>query len=608
MEKNMGFTRRLVTAATMVCMTAAFSFGQAMTQVPAAALVVLHVKNVQDFSTKLAAVGSQIIPAPALPPPVSDGLGFLSSQLGIKQGLNATGDMAVALVDDGKGMNGPTPPLLFLWPTSDYKAFLSNYPNATTDAVTSVTTLQLPDGDTEYCANWGNYVAMSPHRDFVAVAPTGVTLTTAAQAEVDSHDACLVVNMSAVRAHVTPMLMASRVQILTAFARGLRQTPYAKYAPVFRVAAGEFLDVIQAVLNQCDDVTLGVNLGTAGMSFSAVDDFKPDSHWGQMIASEKNTDQSLLAGLPDAKYLLFGGGISDPKIKSQLLGEWLDPLKPELAKLGADGQAFLSYIQAIEDITAAQTGATFGLVVPEGELGTSPLMQFVAIRSGDAKALAAASAEFVQAQIAQTKTTIGGGVPIQMTFTPAAKTVGGVALDQIHTGFDVGAAQTPEMARIGQILSFAYGQDGLNVYEGVVNDTTYLQVGGLSDDQVAAAVEAAKNGTDSLSKLPGVTATSAQLPKQRMAEGYVAVDAIVNAAFSYMAKFGLDMGVVMPASDPIGFAVSSSGSAAHVDVFIPSQLLTSGAQVAGKLMMHVGGPGAPPGGAPPAGAAPGGGL
>ena len=53
---------------------------------------------------------------------------------------------------------------------------------------------------------------------------------------------------------------------------------------------------------------------------------------------------------------------------------------------------------------------------------------------------------------------------MQMSFTPAAKTLDVVQFDQYHQGFDMAAVQGPQMAQIGQIMSFVYSQDGMNIY------------------------------------------------------------------------------------------------------------------------------------------------
>jgi hypothetical protein len=603
----MRIVRRMMVALTAALLLPAASFGQVMSQVPANAFVVVHVKDLTDLSQKIAAVSAQIGLPPPGATPASDALTYVTKHLGLTQGVNATGDFAFAMLDTGD-MNGPTPPIVLIIPVTDYKTALSNFPNAVTDG--AVSTVQLPDGATAYMANWGSYLAVSPMKDVMSATPGGLTMTATAAKEMDAHDVCALVNMPQVRTRVLPLFVASRQMALTQISIALMQQPaMAKFAGPLKAFLGQGLDVVQNFLSQCDDVTVGLNLSPDGISLTSVCDFNATSHYGQMIAAIANSDKPLMTGIPDGKYLAFGGAVTDAKADTQMISEILDPVVPELQKVGPDGQPYLDYIEGIKELAAAQTGASFAWLPPDGELGTSPMFQFIGVRTGDAKALAAAAAKLMQTQADQAKAgaAAAGGpmaMPVQLSYTAAAKTVDGVALDQFHTGLNMGGAMNPQLAKIGQYLGLIYGQDGLNIYSGAVNDTTYLQMGGLSDDKITAAVAAAKTGDDALSKLPGVVNTAAKLPTQRVGVVYIALDNVVNTVFTYMGKFGLDMGVTMPAVDPIGLASSNEGSAVRLDIYIPGQILTSGAQVAGKLMVHRAVPVAPGGAAP----APGGGM
>ena len=91
--------------------------------------------------------------------------------------------------------------------------------------------------------------------------------------------------------------------------------------------------------------------------------------------------------------------------------------------------------------------------------------------------------------------------------------------------------------------------------------------------------------------------TASHLPKERQAAFYLPVDVLVNTGFSYVAKFGIDMGVTMPASDPISVTIGTDGSAARMDGYIPSQTVVGVADIVKKLRGGAGAPAAGPGGA-----------
>lgn len=593
--ETMKFARRLFAAFLVVSAVSATAHAQAMSQVPASAMVVVHLKNFQDFSQKLAALAQQMNIGSDQAPGMTDLLGYMSAKSKMDQGWKKDGDFAVALFG---GANSDKS-VVAIVPVTDYAAFQSNYPGATTDG--AITTITMPDGETDYLAKWGDYAAISPVKDLVSQPAGGLKITPAASKQLDDKDVCILVNMPMVRMIALPMLTVMRPGMDAQFDQHIQATPMAKYAGVIKVAYSEFFDLATYVLTNCNDVTWGANLTSDGISTTALADFSPDCRYGQILAGTKNTDQSLLAGLPDGKYLFLGGALGDPKVATELMSDLFDPMQPEIDKLGPDGKIVADYIQAIKDIAGAQTAAAFGMFAPEGELGTSPLMQFVTVRQGDAKTMASATDTLMQAQQASVKAMGANAGPIVATYTQAAKTVDGVQFDQYHTGFDPTVAGGPEMAKIGQILTMVYGQDGLNIYSGAINDTTFLQIAGTSDDVMSAAIEAAKSGADPMGKEASIQSTASHLPTQRVVAFYVPVDVLINTVFTYIGKFGIEMGITMPAADPIGTTLSTDGSALRADSYVSTQLISSVADIVQKLAFHRTRPGAttaPDAGAP----------
>jgi hypothetical protein len=594
----MKLTRRMIVAVVAIVGISAACWGQVINQVPGKAMVVVHVKNLQDLSQKIAALAKEMS-VTAQAPPSADLLGFVSTQLKIQQGLKKDGDCAFAWLGMGRDANGNMGPrFVFLLPVTDYQTFLSNFPDAKTDG--AITTANIPSMPPVCVAKWGDYAAISHDAEVVSGTPGGLTITPSDEKELDSKDVCVLLNMPAVRGMVLPILIASRPEISVQMTQALRQSPLAKYTGLIRVGFNQIMNFAVRIVTDCDAVTLGFNLADDGVSGSLVADFKPDSPSGQILAQHKSSGDSLLAGLPPAKYLFLGGAIYDPKIAAEIFDPLFDALAPEVDKLGPDGQPVADYIQAFKDILASRTSSSFGMIAPEGELGTSPLMQFTSVATGDAKLMASAVRRMLQTQQKWTKAmnNTPGAMPMLQTFTPDAKTVDGVTMDQYHAGFDVGAAQTPQTARIGQMLTFVYGADGLNMYDGAVNDTTFISVGGIEDDKISAAIVAAKSGDDSVAKDTGLAATAGHLPTQRVAAMYLPMDVVVNTVFGYIAKFGLDMGVTMAPADPIGITVGTDGSVWRMDGYVPAKLIIGAADVSKKLI------GARRGGPPPQGGGP----
>jgi len=480
--------RRVIGAFAAVLLLPALCHAQVMSQVPANVYGVLHVKSVQGLSDKVAAWSKTVgIDTLGVMPPDANLLNLLTKQLHVEQGLKKDGDMAIILVNDLKHMNGPNAPVIVLVPIADYSAFLGNFPNAQTDG--AISTVQL-GGNDMFIAKWGDYAAMADYKDdLVNATPGGLVITPAAQKELDARDVCILVNMPAVRGTVLPLMVGGRPQILAQVISGIRTSPLAKYANVVRIAFNEVADLVQHILTDTEVVTAGLTIGQDGLNAGIVIDFKPDSKFGQFVAAQKGTDQPLLGGIPEGKYLFLVGGTSDPKQAAELFNPLIDPILAELQNIGPDGQNAIDYIQALKDILDTQTAGRVAIIAPEGDLGVSPLMQMIAIRNGDSAKLAAASRTLLQKTTDLTKAMGGGAAsPVTSTYTPAGKTINGIPFDQYHTSADFTAlGNNRQLAMIAQIFTFAYGQDGMNMFIGTANDNTYIEMAGLSDEKMSAA-------------------------------------------------------------------------------------------------------------------------
>jgi len=56
-------------------------------------------------------------------------------------------------------------------------------------------------------------------------------------------------------------------------------------------------------------------------------DFESDSYLGKLVAQAKNSDKSLLAGLPDRPYLMYGDATLTPEVAQSLFNEMATILK-----------------------------------------------------------------------------------------------------------------------------------------------------------------------------------------------------------------------------------------------------------------------------------------
>src|SRR5205814_3135471 len=368
----------LVLVAFMMC---SIVRAQVLDQVPEQALVVVKVTNLQGFSTKLGKLCTdlQIV---AQVPPLADPLGALQEKLKMQNGLDKSGDAVFAFLDPGVTDGNEEESVLLLWPVSDYKAFVANFEGAKEDG--GVTEAKFPDSDKPaYIANWGKYAAMSPSKAIVGLKPTGIHVAGATAKEMSTKDICMLANMKQLKTKLQPDLAKAKEEALGEMEKNMAGDS-AKFAPVVKALVGQFFNVADSSLRDAQNATVGISLGENGINTTIMSEFEPRSYIGNLAKSIKNSDALILTGLPAAKYLFFGGGTADPATASKLIDDLISPITAELTKVGGpEAEAVNKYVAAIKKAVNACTGQSAGLVAPTGALGQEPIIQMIAIQSGD---------------------------------------------------------------------------------------------------------------------------------------------------------------------------------------------------------------------------------
>jgi hypothetical protein len=341
------------------------------------------------------------------------------------------------------------------------------------------------------------------------------------------------------------------------------------------------------------------------MKTTALAEFTPNSYLGNLAQGMKNTDQALLAGLPDRKYFAFVGGNVSPKVADQLLTDVVQPMLQQMPAAKGQGQGKANpqeIVDSLREIASNAKTVSLGYTVPTGALGADSIIQAVTVVNGNAKAIAAAEKKLLanMSGLLQGMPGAAGGAAPQMSFDiqEGGKTVGGVKLDSYKFNIDMDANNNPQAAQVQQMMSMVYGPNGMSGVMGTIDDSTFLVVQGGTDKLVADAVTSAKAKQDALSKNQQVAAVRGQLPKQRVAEGYLALDNVVRSGVQYAQGFGLPIKLQLkPNLPPIGGSLASEGTAVRFDSHVPTALIQNvvGAGMQAYMQMQGGGGGNPDG-------------
>ena len=133
----------------------------------------------------------------------------------------------------------------------------------------------------------------------------------------------------------------------------LNDEKLAKFQPVIKALLTQVMNAADAFARDANAVTLSFNFGDEGINIAAMADFQPGTYAGDNFAALKNTDQPLLAGIPTAKYLFYGGQVNNPEVSEKVLVDFATPILKEIDTLGPEMKPAHDYFDALEESGAA---------------------------------------------------------------------------------------------------------------------------------------------------------------------------------------------------------------------------------------------------------------
>ena len=373
-------TRRAIGA---VAIAAALWCGQVraqvLEQVPADALAVFKIKNLDQTNKKVAKMAKDF-GLDEMVPEMKDPLAALLAKGHISKGLDKAGDAALVVFGPDKDAKDAEEPVaVALVPVSDYDAFVGNFKKSDKgEGGEGISVVEDPAGGgmAMYIAHRGNYAVMSDKKSHL-IGKGGLKLGALSAREADAKDFVFFLNMPVARKLAVPQIKDHRKDIIDEMDKTLAAQEQLKaYAPVFDTIVNKALDTAQEFLEEADSVMFTMNISDAGLAGGALVEFAPDSKFGKTVASIKPGSTPLLAGLPDKKYFFFGGGSYDGKVASDIAGEWLDPIAKSLKDTNTDaGKQIASLLDTMKAVASTSNHSASGMIVPTKPLGQESLIQ-----------------------------------------------------------------------------------------------------------------------------------------------------------------------------------------------------------------------------------------
>ena len=585
-------SRRIVLALTLAIAMTQLAAAQVLEQVPDGALVVAKVRNLAETNTKLAAFFKDL-GVDQLSPELADPLAAIKKHLNISQGLDEKGEIAFIYVDPSVSSVDDDHSMMILVPVTDYKAFTGNFPEAKTEGDFTETKFG-HDPDPSYITPWGKFAAISPSKELLGKKPAGgVKLTGLTAKEIANKDAIFYVNMAAVRKMALPKLKDQRENLIGEATRSFTGDKE-KYVPLVKAMVNQVLNIAEGYLNDANSATYGISFGANGINGTLMSEFEPGTYSGDLVTRVKNGDGSMLTGLPNTKYIAYGGAVATPEVSAKIIDDFTGPIMKEVSALGDEGKAITQYIDSFKKMSTAIKGGSFGMLIPSGMLGQDSIFQVVETINGDSKAIGDAQKSLMDNQQELMKILQPNGeLQQKVTFTPAVKTVDGVQLDQMTTEF-TGDATTPQAQQMQQMMTMMYGPGGMKMLTGSIDNDSRIITIATSDDTTQQLITAAKTKDAALGKTDGVTAVTAELPSSKFAVMYFAVDNLITTGLKYAGAMGMNLPINLPPNQPpVGVSMGTEGTAVRVDTFVPTQLVKSitAAVIQFQMQMQGGGQG-----------------
>jgi hypothetical protein len=540
--------------------------GQAVEQVPSNATGVFQVKNLQELSNKIAKL-AKTLGVDQMEPRFADPLGSLMTEMDVKEGLNKNGDMAMGFLKPAKDAENPNEPdLVVVLPVDDYKAFLGNFQDVKDvgGGISEVTVKK--NSEKLVMAHRGKYAVSAKNKKLLETAG-GFKLQGSAVKEAQAKDALLYIDVKSIRTDLQEGYKKARGEIKKALedpnnaaAAGVKVPPFV-FAMYDKVAT--------ELINGTRTVAISFNLNDVGLGAAVLGDFDADSYVGKLVAKAHNGDRSVLSGLPDRPYLMYGGATLTPEVTEQVFNDFLDIVKQNPGDLKKEDLD--KYTETARKALSSVRSMNFGLVAPQqGE----PFIQVVELIRGDSQQMLDMSKQampFTNNMMAGMNT---GKMKANIKFEDPT-TVDGVKLTPYKVNVEVDPNDAMA-AQQKQIMDMMYGPNGMSGLMGAVNDKTFISLMTPNQKLVSDAIAAAKADKDVLSQSEALKQVAAQLPARRGAEFYIALDNIANTAVAVAKQNGLPVQFKLPPNlPPIGVSMSNEGSTCRVDGFIPTRLVES---------------------------------
>lgn len=520
-------------------------------KVPADAAVVVVVKDLKGFSTKVSNLGTRMN-IPGVP---ADMLGDLTKKLHLgASGLDVNGSAAFSFSMPPKPKEGEAAPpyekpMIILLPVADGTALLADLsPTAAENGISEVTN---PDsGKPAYVSISGKYAIFSEDKAYLTHYLEGKdfltkTLTPALTKSFEANDALVYANVEQFGPTVVQQLDMFAPMIKAQAVSRPGQSP--AQAAMQRASMDLFFNGLRSVLTDGQAGLLTVRITDAGATVGFAGHFKPESALGKDLAAQKPIAGNPLQGLPAGSILFAGAGTLNGGLVTEYIGNFYDQLIADPQALeGKNAEDFKKYTELTKQMLALTRGAR--VVGFEPKAGQKGVLHGAAIVDvTDSAKMLELQKQMVQDNLYAVSTV---GQPITLTGTQVAgPVIDGVAFTKNTMKYAVNPDQAGDPAAIAamKMLNTMYGGDQVEVCIAALDPQHVMYVFCPDDALLAASVNAYKTKSLDLANTPDLKLAAKETLPNAVTVGYLPIDRIITLG-KQIAKNGGELPTTAPAA------------------------------------------------------------
>lgn len=576
---------------------AAVAVPPVLDRVPDNAMVVIAAPSADAVQKNVQALVTATELPIAMLPKVED----LLAMAGITEGLDTTKsfalvmfapppgrkDKAPAAVEKPKGgeepdvdiqpTEGEEDRVVVLLPMTSYEGLLKNF-DATPAAAGGISTVTMPDGKDGFFKDIGNgYVAMSPVKSLLegfdakagAAAIKG-KLGKAGTSLADSGDLVVIANMDQIRP-MWPKIKKEMAEQIEERAAGL---PMGDAPNPMENPAVEFL--AESVIRDGEAMVFAVRTGSTGVKLDMAANFTEGSPMAKVFTGNASAGK-LLAKLPNTPYL-FAGAID-------LAGTGMKAFMKEMSSKAPAGNAAGVGMDGLMKHISESDGASVVMGVPAGGIMaglTTGTIYYSATKD---------PAGFIASQkkvMAEMNGKAEGGMKIATTYKDAAQKIEGVDVDEysIKMTPDLDADEAQMAA---QMMNGLFGPTGGPAGFVARTEGGVYQTMGRNSALLTSALKVNAGG-EGLGADRMLAQVGEGLPANRIAEGYIGTQGLLDVALPFAAMF---MGVQIPPDQiptnlpPVGMSLAGAEGSAQISLFVPAPVIATGMKIANTIQQQM---------------------